>query len=159
MRAGEVEQGTERDDAGGVDVVVGDVVVTLDMVDVDGFEDAGLLIKIAKVALKVWVVDDPAEVAFEMTVINSIETDQGAKQTPIGFDDLRAEQKPATGEALFQMVERCEDGATCLFVDRLTSGKTGFLNALVEVFVDEIRKLRLFGGNLRGEEIWCSRRW
>jgi len=156
MGAGKVKQGTDGDNASGVDVVVGNVVVAFNVVEVDGFGDARLLVKIAEIALEVGIIDDPAEVAFEMTVINGVETDEGTKETPIGFDDLRAKQKSARREALFQMVESCEEGAASLLVDNLTRGKAGFINAVVDVFVDEVGKLSLCGCNILWKELRSS---
>ena len=50
-RTREVEEWAERDDARRVDVVVGEVVVALDVLDVHRRRDAGLLAEIAQVAL------------------------------------------------------------------------------------------------------------
>ena len=80
--------GTKRDDTGWIDVVVGDVVVPLDVVEVDGIGDAVGLIEVFEIAEEVGVVDDPPDVAFEMTVVDSVEAYEGDKQAPIGFDEL-----------------------------------------------------------------------
>jgi hypothetical protein len=47
MRAFEMQDGAEGDDAGGVNLVVGDVVVTLDVVEIDGVRNSRLLVKVA----------------------------------------------------------------------------------------------------------------
>ena len=80
--------GTEGDDAGRIDVVVGDVVMPLDMVEVHGVGNAVDLIEIFEIAKEVGVVDDPPKVAFEMAMVDGVEADEGDEQAPIGFDEL-----------------------------------------------------------------------
>ena len=80
--------GTEGDDAGWINVVVGDVVVPLDVVEVDGIGDAVGLIEVFEVTEEVGVVDDPPKVAFEMAIVDGVEAYEGNEQAPIGFDKL-----------------------------------------------------------------------
>ena len=80
--------GAKRDNTGWIDVVVGDVVVPLDVVEVHGVGDPVGLIEIFEVAKEVGVVDDPPEVAFEMAVIDGVEAYERDEQAPIGFDEL-----------------------------------------------------------------------
>ena len=80
--------GTEGDDASRIDVVMGDVVVPFDVVEVHGVGNAVDLIEIFEVAEEVGVVDDPPDVAFEMTVVDGVEAYEGDEQAPIGFDEL-----------------------------------------------------------------------
>ena len=84
----EILVGTEGNDTGWIDVVMGDVVMPLDMVEVHGVGDAVALIEIFEVAKEVGVVDDPPDVAFEMTVVDGVEAYEGDEQAPIGFDEL-----------------------------------------------------------------------
>ena len=69
--------GTEGDDTGWIDVVVGDVVMALDVVEVDGVGDAVGLIEVFEVAEEVGVVDDPPEVALEVTVVDGVKAYEG----------------------------------------------------------------------------------
>ena len=80
--------GTKGDDTGWIDVVVGDVVMPLDVVAVDGVGDAVGLLEVFEVAEEVRVVDDAPEVALEMAVIDGVEAHEGDEQAPIGFDEL-----------------------------------------------------------------------
>ena len=80
--------GTKGDDAGWIDVVVGDVVMPLDVVEIYGVDDAVGLIEVFEVAEEVRVVDDPPEVALEMAVVDGVEAHEGDEQAPIGFDEL-----------------------------------------------------------------------
>ena len=86
--ARQVLVGTERYDAGRIDIVMGDVIVPLDMVEVDGVGDAVGLIEVFQVAEEVWVIDDSPEVALEMAMIDGVEAHEGDEQAPIGFDEL-----------------------------------------------------------------------
>ena len=88
VRSGQILVGTKRNDTGWIDVVVGDVVVPLDVVEVHGVGDAVSLIEVFEIAEEVGVVDDPLKVAFEMTVVDSVEAYEGDEQAPIGFDEL-----------------------------------------------------------------------
>ena len=87
MRLGEVEDRTDGHDASRIDRVVGHIVVTLDVVEVDRLGDAGLLVEIGQVTLEVRVVEDTAEAAFEMDVVDDVETDEGAEEPPVGLHD------------------------------------------------------------------------
>ena len=80
--------GTKGDDTGRIDVVVGDVVMPLDMVEVHGVGDAVGLIEVFEVAKEVRVIDDSPEVALEMAVVDGVEAHEGDEQAPIGFDEL-----------------------------------------------------------------------
>ena len=91
VRLSKIERGTERHNPGRVDIGVSDIVVPLDMINIDGLGDPGLLVKIAKVGVEIRIVDDSANVALEVAMINRIEADKRAKQPPIRFNDAIAE--------------------------------------------------------------------
>lgn len=92
MRGGEILVGAKRDDTGWIDVVVGDVVVPLDVIEVHGVGDAVGLIEVFEVAEEVGVVDDSPEIAFKMAVVDGVKTHESDEQAPIGLDELRAEK-------------------------------------------------------------------
>ena len=92
MGCGQVLIGTHRDDAGRVDVIMCHIVVPLDMVEIDGLGDAVGLVEIFEITEQAWVIDDATEVAFEVAVIDRIESDQGDEQPPVRFDEFRAEE-------------------------------------------------------------------
>ncbi len=71
------------------------VVVALDVIEIDGVGDAGLLIQIHQVTLQVRIIDDAADVALEMAVIDGVEPNECAEETPVGFDDAIVEQVAA----------------------------------------------------------------
>ncbi len=68
MRRAEVLVRTEWHDAGGVDVVMGDVVVPFDVIEVHRVGDAVDLIEVSQVAEQVRIVRNPAEVALEVAM-------------------------------------------------------------------------------------------
>ena len=92
MRRRQIKRGTDWNNAGRIDFGMRHVVVALDVVEVDGTRDAGLLIQVHQVALQVWIIDDAADIAFEMAVINDVEPNERAEKSPIGFDDTIVEQ-------------------------------------------------------------------
>ena len=86
MRSGEIDNRPEWNDPGGINLFMRHVVVPLDMIDADRLGDSRLLIEIEQITLQIRVIDDAPKIAFEMPVINGIEANQRAKETPIGFD-------------------------------------------------------------------------
>ncbi len=74
---GEILVGAKRDDTGRIDVVVGDVVMPLDVVEVHGVGDAVGLIEVFEVAEEVRVVYDSPEVALKMAVVDGVEAHEG----------------------------------------------------------------------------------
>ena len=82
------------------------VIVALDVIEVDRLGDAVDLIEVAQVAVQVRVVDDPAQVAFEMPVVDRIEANQRHEEAPIGLERLGAEEIAPIAEPLFHRVER-----------------------------------------------------
>jgi len=127
--------------------------MTLDVIDIHRLIDSRLLIKIQHVALKVRVIDDAPQIAFEMAVINDVETNERAKQSPIRFDDSLAEQIATISEALFHFVERVEKSFAGAFVDLLPRGETGAINAVVDVLVEKIIELGVLGFEIFREKI------
>jgi len=92
MRRGEVEQRPARDDPARVQMSVGAVIVGLDVVHVHGRGDTGHLMELAQIVREIWVVDDAAQVAFEMDVVDRIEADQCREQPPVRLGDDRARE-------------------------------------------------------------------
>lgn len=91
----EVQDRTDRDEAGRVDGFVRHVIVTLDVVEGDCCGDAGLLVEIGQVALEIGVIEDPAQAALEMDVIDDVKADERAEKAPVGFDDAITEEVAA----------------------------------------------------------------
>ena len=76
MRRQKIELRPQRHDAGWIHVALAAVIVPLDVVHVDGRGDAALLIEIAQVIREIGVVDDAAQIAFEVAVVDRVEADE-----------------------------------------------------------------------------------
>ena len=104
MGGGQVLVRSKRDDARGIDVVVRNIVMPLDVVEVDSFRDPIGLVEIFQVAEKIRIVDDPADITFEMTVVHGVEAKQGDEQPPVRLDVSRAEEVALIGKACIELV-------------------------------------------------------
>lgn len=91
MGSGKVLIGADRNDAGRIDVVVRDVVVPLDMIEIHGLGDAGCLVQVFEIPEKVGVINNPSDIALEMSVIHRIKANQRDEEPPVGFHKLLAE--------------------------------------------------------------------
>src|SRR6266480_4246949 len=89
-----VERWPERDDSGGINFGVRHVIMTLDMIEINRLGDTGLLIQVHKITLEVRVIDNAADVALEVTVVDDVKPDERAEEAPVGFDDAIVEQVP-----------------------------------------------------------------
>ena len=76
MRRLQKLQRSDRDDPRRIDIVVRVIVVTLDVIEIDGLRDSGNLIEIAQVSVEIRIIDDSPKIALEMPVINRIESNQ-----------------------------------------------------------------------------------
>ena len=137
MRCREVECRSNRDNPTRIQLAMAAVVVALDVIEIHSRGDARDLEEIAKVVREIWIVLDPAQIAFEVAVIDGVEADERREQTPIGFGDASANEITLTGERLLQAIERGEQVAERLFVGFLAGRKAGAVNAIVHVLVDE----------------------
>ena len=68
--------GADGDDPARVDQGVGHVVVAADVVEAHRLGDAGRLVEVARVRPEVRVVDDPAQAALEVDVVDGVEAQQ-----------------------------------------------------------------------------------
>ena len=68
------------------------VIVPLDVIEIDGVRDARHLIQIAQIIPKICIVDDAPQIAFEVAVIDGVETYERREQPPIRFGDLPPDQ-------------------------------------------------------------------
>ena len=92
MRFRQIEFGADRHDSSGINFCLRHVVVTLDVIEVDGLGDAWLLVQIHQVSLKIRVIDNASDVALEVAVIDDVKPNQCAEKSPVGFDDAAAEE-------------------------------------------------------------------
>ena len=108
----EIDDRPRRHDAAGVDGGVAAVVVVFDVIHVDGLGHPRDLVEVSGVAPEVGIVDDSPEVAFEVTDIDRVETDQGREEPPIGFGQGVADEVAVRPEAFFDGVQGVEESVT-----------------------------------------------
>ena len=87
VRFPEIKHWTDRNDASRINLRVCHVVMTLDVIEIDGISDARLLIQVHQIALQIWVIDDTPEIALEMAVIDRVEPNKRAKKPPVRLDN------------------------------------------------------------------------
>src|SRR5882724_3466482 len=141
----QIERWPEWDDSGGINFGVRHVIMTLDMIEINRLGDTGLLIQVHKITLEVRVIDNAADVALEVTMVDDVKPDEGAEKAPVGFDDATVEQVPAFREARLQFIECFKEFSARDLVRPLARGEPGLVNAVVDVLVEKIGKLRVFG--------------
>src|SRR5476649_1947740 len=91
MGTREIERWTERDNACRINFGVRHIIMALDMIKAHGLGDSRLLIQVHQVALQVRIIDDAADVTLEMAVINDVEPNECAEETPVRFHHTDAE--------------------------------------------------------------------
>src|ERR1700686_5192661 len=101
MTDGQVERWADGDDARWVQRAMAKVIVTLDLHYIYGFGDARNLKDIAQPRRQVGVVAQLRLVAFEMLVVDQIESHESSKHSNVGFGYLRPYQIPAAFEPKF----------------------------------------------------------
>ena len=82
-----INLGANRHHPRGVDRRMAAIIMVLDMIQANSFRYAGLLIQVPNVAPKVWIIDNPPDVTFEMPYIYRIKPDHRGEQTPISLGD------------------------------------------------------------------------
>ena len=138
MRGGKVDHWPDRRDARRIYLTLTSVIMPFNVVDADGFGYSGHLIEVTRVVPKIRVVRDAPQIAFEMAVINCVEPHPRREQPPVRFGDLTSHQIALPGETLLDFVERGEDRACRFLVSFLRGRKTGAVNAVVDIGIDDI---------------------
>jgi hypothetical protein len=90
VRQGEIDQRSDRHDAGRIDVAMAAIIVAFDVIEADSVSESRHLIEIAQIVSKIWIVDDAPQIAFEVTVVNGVEADQRGEKPPVRLSDRRA---------------------------------------------------------------------
>ena len=119
MRASEIQERTDGDDAGRIDVVMRDVIVPFDMVEIDRISDACHLVQVLEITGEVRVIHDAPEAAFEMAMVDGIEPKQRDKQSPIGLDELWSEEITPVTKSDLEVVQRLEQPVGLPFIGLL----------------------------------------
>src|ERR1700682_5806859 len=90
----------DRNDAARIEPGMAHVIVVLDMQEIDGLPDIGVLVERARIIPKSWVVGKRLAVALEMPVIDGIKPHQGCEQADIGFGQGTSDEKALAAEAI-----------------------------------------------------------
>jgi hypothetical protein len=77
VRRQEIEVRSDWHDTGGIDQRVALIIVPLDMSEIDRLGDARMLVKLTGETPKIGVVQDPSQIAFEMSDVDSVKSHQG----------------------------------------------------------------------------------
>ena len=94
VRSQKVEIRPEWNNAGRIDRLVALIVMLLDMLEIGRPCDTGMLIELAGESPEIGVVHDAAQVAFEVSDIDSVESHQCREQPPIGLGKTPAAEIP-----------------------------------------------------------------
>jgi hypothetical protein len=76
---------SDRNDAARVEPGMAHIMVVLDVQEIDGLPDIGVLVERARIVPKSGVVCERPAVALEIPVIDGIKPHQGCEQTDFGF--------------------------------------------------------------------------
>ena len=87
MRLRQIENRADGNDAVRINLRVRHVVMTLDVIEIDGLGDPRLLVQIHQITLQIWVIDDTAQITLEMAVIDRVEPNKRAKKPPVRLDN------------------------------------------------------------------------
>lgn len=145
MRFLQIKHRTEGNNAGRINLRVRHIIMTLDVIEIDGISDARLLIQIHQITLQIWIVDDTVQVALEMAVIHGVEANKSAKKSPVCFDNAVPKQVSTFGQTLFELVERFKKSAARNLIRPLARSETRPVNAIVYIVVQKIGELRVLG--------------
>ena len=103
VRGREVQFRPDWNNAGRVDRLVAGIVMPADMIEVYRRSNPGELKQIAGVTPEIGIIDEPAQITFEVADIDGIETDERSKETPIGLDRSVAEKIAGMAETFFKL--------------------------------------------------------
>ena len=141
MRSRQIEEWTERHEPRGINVLMRHVVMPLDVIEVNGIRNSGPLVEITEITMQMRIVDDATQVAFEMPDVHRVEAHERAEQPPIRFDGTRAEKITPCRESALDCIKRREKSTAGAFVSGLHGGEPSTINAVVDIFVDELGEL------------------
>ncbi len=137
VRRREIEQRSDRHDAGRIHVAMAAVIMPFDVIEVDGLGNARHLIEIAKIILEIGIVDDAPQIAFEVAVVDRIKSNERGEQAPVRFG-LWSNKITLPRQTLLELVKRHEKCARRLFVRRLRRGEARTIDAVVDGRIDDV---------------------
>src|SRR5690606_41796924 len=75
----------QRHNTGRVNILVGDVIVALDLLEIDRVAKTRSLEQVARVAPEVFHLDKPIAIRFEMPVVDGVEADERREEPYVGL--------------------------------------------------------------------------
>ncbi len=98
--------GAEWHDAGRVNVIMRDVVVACDMIEINCVGNPFLLIEIFEISEEIGIIHNAPDVAFEMSMMDRIKSNERHEQAPIRFDKTLTKEISLAGKSFFHEVQR-----------------------------------------------------
>ncbi len=112
------------------------IIMSFDVVGMERRGDRAGLIEVADIAEKIGIVGYPPDIAFEMTDIDKVETQQRRQQPDVGLGEAIAAQVAAVGQPLLKKIERLEQRADRLLISLLSRREARAVDAVVQRRVD-----------------------
>src|SRR3974390_1157164 len=100
----EIQGRSQRYDTGRIYSAMAHVIVPFDMQKVHCRWDSGQLIDVARIGPEIRVIDDPPNVALEMSMIDRVEANERGEQPYIRLGQCVSEQKASMPEAFLQPI-------------------------------------------------------
>src|SRR5579884_4145798 len=127
----EIDRRTHRHNPGRIEEGVTGVVVAFDVREADRLSNTGDLVKVARIAPQVWIIDDAPEVALEVAVVNRVEAHQRGEQSPVGLGAPHAKEVARTRKPPLQPVERFEQRREDRLVCFLAAREAALVHAVI----------------------------
>ncbi len=134
-------------------------IVGADMVKIDRFGNSRHLVDVAQETIQVQIIADAVFVTLKVGDIDRIKANQRRPQADIRFRQTIARQIAVLAEDLLQTLKRFKDFSNRFVVGFLAGGKTGLVNAVINVVVNPAVQLIDFVSQLNRIVIPGARAW
>ena len=126
------------------------VVMPLDVIEVHGIGDAVVLIEVFEIAEQVPIVDDAADIAFEVSMIDGVKADERDEQAPICLNKSRSKEISLIRHPGLQDLQGVEETSYRALIGMLSGCEPCAINPIIDVLVDErIQLIDLVSQSLR----------
>ena len=125
-------------------------IVGADMVKIDRFGNSRHLVDVAQETIQVQIIADAVFVTLKVGDIDRIKANQRRPQADIRFRQTIARQVAVLAEDLLQTLKRFKDFSDRFVVGFLAGGKTGLVNAVINVVVNPAVQLIDFSRSSTG---------
>ena len=113
------------------------IVVPLDLRQPHRLRNPRNLVQLEQVVPQIRIIDDAPLIAFEVAVIDRIETHERREQSPISLGDARAGKISRPLKSLLELIERAEQRIERLIVRRLRGREPASINAIVDPRINQ----------------------